>query len=80
MSANTSPGGTSELTPVKFSRLSRRGVLLGLSGLQLVMSGIGAGVLVLSLYVGALLLAFPVIALCAALAFVSVGGRKLIEW
>jgi hypothetical protein len=80
MSATTSPGNTSELSPVKFSRLSRRGVLLGLSGLQLVMCSIGAGSLVLGLYVGALLLAFPVIALCAVLAFVGVGGRKLIEW
>ena len=80
MSANTHPASTSELSPVKFSRLSRRGVLLGLSGLQLVMCSIGAGALVLGLYAGALLLAFPVIALCAVLAFVGVGGRKLIEW
>jgi len=79
MSANA-PLGTSDLTPVKFSRLSRRGVLLGLSGLQLVMSGIAAGSLVLGLYTGAVILAFPVISVCAALAFVGVGGRKLIEW
>jgi hypothetical protein len=79
MSGGTSMG-SSELTPVKFSRLSRRGVLLGLSGLQLVMSGIGAAALVLGLYVGAMLVTFPVIGVCAALTFVSVGGRKLIEW
>ena len=30
-----------ELAPVKFSRLTRRGVLLGLSGLQLVVVGFG---------------------------------------
>lgn len=80
MSANTSPGSTSELSPVRFSRRSRRGVLLGLSGLQLVMCSISVGSLVLGLYIGALLLAFPVIALCTALAFIGVGGRKLIEW
>jgi hypothetical protein len=79
VSASPSPGA-SDLTPVKFSRLSRRGVLLGLSGLQLVMSGIAAGSLVLGLYAGAVLIAFPVIGVCAALAFVGVGGRKLIEW
>ncbi len=41
-----------ELSPVKFSRLSRRGVLLGLSGAQLVVVSIGAVVLVFALYFG----------------------------
>ena len=41
-----------ELAPVKFSRLTRRGVLLGLSGSQLVVVGIGAIVLVFALYFG----------------------------
>ena len=46
-SASSDTGtGTGDLSPVKFSRLSRRGILLGLSGLQLVMSGIAAGSLV----------------------------------
>src|SRR4051794_21664918 len=70
----------SELTPVKFSRLSHRGVLLGLSGLQLVVASTGAFALVVGLYLGIILLALPVIGLCAALAFASVGGRRLIEW
>ena len=70
----------SQLTPVKFSRLSQRGVLLGLSGLRLVVAGIGVTSLVAGLYVGAVVMAFPVSAACAALAFVGVGGRKLIEW
>lgn len=72
-----------ELRPVKFSRLARRGVLLGLSGAQLVVVGIGAVVLVFALYLGGgLILAYalPIILLCAALAWVGVGGRKLIEW
>ena len=76
---STSSASEPRLTPVKFSRLSRRGVLLGLSPLQLVMAGIGTASLVLGLYVGAVVLAVPVIGLCVALGFVSVGGRKLVE-
>ncbi|QCX27727.1 SCO6880 family protein [Nocardioides jishulii] len=77
---STSTASEPRLTPVKFSRLSRRGVLLGLSPLQLVMAGIGAGSLALGLYVGAVVIAVPVIGVCVALVFVSVGGRKLVEW
>ena len=72
-----------DLAPVKFSRLTRRGVILGLSASQLMVVGIGAASLVLSLYAGggsALLVSAPVILVCAALAWVGVGGRKLIEW
>lgn len=72
-----------ELAPVKFSRLTRRGVLLGLSGSQLVLVGIGALVLVFALYFGggtSLLYVVPILLLCAAVAFVSVGGRKIVEW
>lgn len=72
-----------ELAPVKFSRLTRRGVLLGLSGSQLVVIAIGAAVLVFALYFGgsrSLLFVAPVLLLCAALAWVGVGGTKLIEW
>ena len=72
-----------ELAPVKFSRLARRGVLLGLSGAQLVVVGVGASTLVFALYAGggaSLMYVLPFLLLCAALAFVGVGGRKLIEW
>ena len=72
-----------ELAPVKFSRLTRRGVLLGLSGSQLVVVGIGAIVLVFALYFGggtSLMYVVPILLLCAALAFVGVGGRKIVEW
>jgi hypothetical protein len=71
-----------DLAPVKFSRLTRRGVTLGLSASQLVMVGIGAASLVLGLYAGggSALVAVPVIVVCAVLAWVEVGGRKLIEW
>jgi len=41
-----------DLAPVKFSRLTRRGVLLGLSGSQLVAVGVGSIVLVFALYFG----------------------------
>ena len=40
---NTQPPARDyELAPVKFSRLTRRGVLLGLSGAQLVVVGVAA--------------------------------------
>jgi hypothetical protein len=78
--STSSIASESQLTPVKFSRLSRRGVLLGLSGLQLTMAGIAAAARVLGLYAGAVVIAVPVIALCVTFALVSIGGRKLIEW
>ncbi|WP_087623265.1 SCO6880 family protein [Aeromicrobium sp. PE09-221] len=71
------------LRPVKFSRLSRRGVLLGLSVPQLATVGVGAVVLVVALYAGGsapLLIAVPVVGACVVLAFVGIGGRKLVEW
>lgn len=68
------------LSPVKFSRLSRRGVLLGLSGSQLVVAALAAGALVLGLYLGTVLAALPLIVFFVALGFVGVGGRKLIAW
>lgn len=72
-----------ELAPVKFSRLTRRGVLLGLSASQLAVLGVGAFVLVVALYAGGsggLLYAAAPLGVCAALAWVGFGGRKLIEW
>ena len=41
-----------DLVPVKFSRLTRRGVLLGLSLSQLVALGLGVGTLVWAFYAG----------------------------
>ncbi|GAA4699923.1 SCO6880 family protein [Nocardioides conyzicola] len=69
-----------QVTPVKFSRLSRRGVILGLSGSQLLVASIGAACLLFGLYAGVVLVALPATATCAALAFLSLGGRRLIEW
>src|SRR4051812_9779608 len=75
-SANSEPA----LTPIKFSRLARRGILLGLSGPQLAMASLAAGTLILGLYLGAVVMTFPIIGGFIALAFVGVGGRGLIEW
>lgn len=70
----------SPLTPVKFSRLARRGVLLGLSGLQLAVTATAAAVLVVGLYAGIFVMTLPLIVMLMMVAFISVGGRKLIEW
>lgn len=72
-----------DLSPVKFSRLTRRGVILGLSGSQLVALGIGVAAFVLALYAGGgklMLYSAPVWVSCAALAWVPIAGRKAVEW
>src|SRR4051812_37767904 len=78
------PGAPSPgLTPVKFSRLTRRGVVLGLSTSQLIVVGIATGTLVVGLYAGggtAVAISSPVLLMAAGLAWVSAGGRKLVEW
>jgi hypothetical protein len=71
------------LAPVKFSRLTRRGLLLGLSLPQVVVLGVGAAALIGALYTTGgkgLLLAGPVCAVCALLVWVPIAGRKAIEW
>lgn len=73
----------SELTPMKFSRLTRRGVLLGLSVAQLITLGIGGLTLLAAFYGGAgMLLAYtaPVWLLSAVLAWVPIAGRPMVEW
>src|SRR3954449_10199125 len=74
--ANSEPA----LTPIKFSRLTRRGVLLGLSGPQLLMASLASGTLILGLYLGAVVITFPIILVFVMLGFVGVGGRKVVEW
>ena len=71
------------LAPVQFSRLTRRGVLLGLSLPQLIVLGIAILTVVASLYTaGGMGLAWtsPAWAGAALLAVIPAGGRKLIEW
>ncbi|MGR6612346.1 MULTISPECIES: SCO6880 family protein [Kocuria] len=73
----------SELTPMKFSRLTRRGVLLGLSVAQLVTLGIGGLSLLAAFYGGAgMLLAYtaPVWLLAVVLTWVPIAGRPMVEW
>lgn len=79
---NTSNEGFG-LRAVQFSRLTRRGILLGLSLPQLIVLATGVLSIVGALYAGGgWLLAWtaPIWLLCAALAWTPVGGRKLIEW
>lgn len=71
------------LHPVQFSRLTRRGVMLGLSVPQVVILAVGILTVVGALYAGGgMLLAWtaPIWLVCAVLAWVPAGGRKLIEW
>ncbi|AZT94735.1 MAG: SCO6880 family protein [Brevibacterium aurantiacum] len=78
---NTGPG--TELVPVKFSRLTRRGILLGLSASQLVTLGIGVLALVGAFYAGGgMLIAYtaPVWALSAVLTWMPIAGRPAVEW
>lgn len=72
-----------DLVPVKFSRLTRRGVLLGLSLSQLIALGIGIGTLVWAFYAGGgILIAFsaPVWAAAASVAWIRIAGRAIVEW
>jgi len=69
--------------PVQFSRLARRGILLGLSLPQLIAVSFALGTIVVSLYSsGAEAVAWtaPIWLSAILLATVGVGGRKLVEW
>jgi hypothetical protein len=44
------------------------------------MASLAAGTLILGLYLGAVIVTFPIILLFVALGFVGVGGRKIVEW
>ena len=73
----------SELVPVKFSRLTRRGILLGLSSAQLVTVGIAIATIITALSAGGgMWLAYtaPIWATAALLTWVPVAGRPVIEW
>ena len=72
-----------DLIPVKFSRLTRRGILLGLSLSQLVALGIGVITLVWGFYAGGgMLIAFsaPVWLCAAAVVWIRIAGRPIVEW
>ena len=77
------PTTAGELVPVKFSRFTRRGVLLGLSLIQLVTLAVGGSTLIGAFYAGGgILLAYtaPVWVLAAALTWIPVAGRPIVEW
>lgn len=72
-----------QLRPVQFSRLPKRGVLLGLSLAQLVTLAIGLIAFTTAVYMGGGILfglTSPIWATSLVLSFVPVGGRKIIEW
>lgn len=71
-----------ELSAVKFSRLTKRGIILGLSLPQVIALSVAVAVFIASLYTGgpAALYTSPIWGTATALAWVPVGGRKLVEW
>ncbi len=82
-STNHHATGGYGLAPVQFSRMTRRGVLLGLSLPQLVVLGVALLTVVTTLYSGggiAFAWTAPVWVTAGLLAVVPIGGRKLIEW
>ena len=79
---STNDHGT-DLVPVKFSRLTRRGILLGLSLAQLITLAVGILTFVTALYAGGgMLLAYtaPIWILSIALTWIPVAGRPCVEW
>ncbi|MDQ1128994.1 SCO6880 family protein [Microbacterium sp. SORGH_AS_0888] len=80
--ATASPVNEFELSPVKFSRLTKRGIILGLSLPQVIALAVAVAVFVASLYTGgpAALYTSPVWGTALALTWAGVGGRKLVEW
>ena len=81
-------GGRSRLSgdgvaSVRFGRLERRGVLLGLSGPRLAVMGVGVCVAVIAEYTAGatgLIASAPVWVLLVVLAAVSVAGRPALSW
>src|SRR5690625_115903 len=72
-----------QLSAVPCSRLTRRGILLGLSLSQLMTLAVGVLSMVGALYAGGCILfafASPIWLLAAGLTWVPVGRRNLIEW
>ena len=72
-----------DLIPVKFSRLTRRGILLGLSLSQLVALGIGVTTLVWAFYAGGgmlIALLAPVWLCAASVVWIRIAGRPIVEW
>jgi hypothetical protein len=72
-----------DFIPVKFSRLTRRGILLGLSLSQLIALGIGVTTLVWAFYAGGgmlIALSAPVWLCAASVVWIRIAGRPIVEW
>ncbi|WP_454857648.1 SCO6880 family protein [Promicromonospora soli] len=82
MTSPTTASSDNPLTPVKFSRLPQRGILLGLTGAQLVALGIGVLPVGVALYVAgsAAMYVLPWLVVAAATALVPMGGRVAVDW
>lgn len=81
----TAPATTSSYSPlsaVKFSRLSKRALLIGLTAAQLAALAAGVVPLVAAIYLGGSGVAgmLPVSVLCVVVALVPVGGQPLVDW
>ena len=83
MSKNQTEPRAGDLVPVKFSRLTRRGILLGLSLSQLIAVGIGVGTLVWAFYVGGgslIAISAPVWIAAMACTWIRIARRPIVEW
>ena len=83
MATHHDPTNGQQLSSMQFSRLPRRGVLLGLSVSQLLVFGIGIITFVIAIYSGGGMVVIgssPIWLTCLLLASVSVRGRKLVDW
>lgn len=71
-----------ELRPVKFSRLSKRGILLGLTLPQLIAIGIAIASFVIGLYLSGPWTLYTASLWLPALlvAVIPIGGRSIVEW
>jgi hypothetical protein len=71
-----------EVAAVKFSRLTRRGLLLGLSVAQVTALSVAVVVFVTSLYLdgGVVWWTSPIWAAALALTWLAIAGRKAVEW
>ncbi|MCF4123685.1 PrgI family protein [Antribacter sp. KLBMP9083] len=70
------------LAPVKFSRLAKRVLLLGLTAAQVAALAAGVLPLIAAIYLGGIGVqaALPLTAACAVVALVPVGGQPLVDW
>lgn len=83
MTATSTGDPSFELRPVQFSRLTRRGILLGLSLPQLIVLAAALIIIVVGLYTNGgagLAWSSPAWTMLVAIAWVPIGGRKIIEW